>query len=77
MAADIWALGVLFYKILEGEYPFKLKRSYFGKWVFISSVLKFTDKTSKKNRNLIKSMLMRKPEKRVSLKNILKNWKNI
>jgi hypothetical protein len=67
-------LGVLFYKIFEGVYPFKVRKNCYGMWAFTNTSLEFSNKTSLKNRKLIKRMLGTKPERRISLEKILRNW---
>ena len=71
--SDIWSLGVLFYSMLYGRFPFKaqtqkelFKKINEGNLTFPDSV-----KVSDKVKNLLSKTIVIKPTQRISLEEIL------
>ena len=65
--SDVWALGVLFYKMMEGHYPFKIEKIASKVFVFRNQKLVFSSTIRKKHKTLIKGMIRIVPEKRLSV----------
>eukprot|EP01135_Chromosphaera_perkinsii_P009936 Nk52_evm29s1967 gene=Nk52_evmTU29s1967 len=74
-AADVWALGIVFYTLLVGRYPFsgETPEELFVK--IAESPVVFPPGVSSEAKNLIRLMLCKCPEKRPTVDDILShNW---
>ena len=69
---DLWSLGILCYEFLVGAPPFEEKSGHKATYRRISKVdLKFPSFVSPEAQDLIKKLLQHKPEKRISLEQVL------
>ena len=69
---DIWSLGILFFVMLQGNYPFRAKneRELFDK-IRKGSFEYIHDDISDKTKRLIESMLRVNPLERLTIKEVL------
>eukprot|EP00700_Malawimonas_jakobiformis_P002332 EC723893.1.p2 GENE.EC723893.1~~EC723893.1.p2 ORF type:complete len:107 (+),score=29.22 EC723893.1:265-585(+) len=72
-AVDLWSLGVLAYEFIVGQPPFETE-SHQETYRRIAKVdLKFSAYMSKEARDLIQKLLVRDPNKRLSVEKVLQN----
>lgn len=71
MKADVWSLGVLFYALLFGAFPFPAEDAKSMVEAQLSRVFTFPENTSENIKSLIVSMLEPSIEKRMSAKSVL------
>lgn len=68
---DTWSLGVLIYELLVGKPPFEAE-GYDQTYKRICDVdLKFPQTVTSEGKDLIKQILVKDPEKRIKLEDIL------
>ncbi|EGR31872.1 hypothetical protein IMG5_100210 [Ichthyophthirius multifiliis] len=76
-SVDIWALGILLFKILNGKFPFKGKNDQDLYKKINECKLDFESDVSLKSRLLIQSILKQNPDDRININQILENdWIN-
>ncbi len=74
---DIWALGVLLYEMLHGFAPFKGKSASEVQQAMLGGEYEFAPHLSDGVKGLISQILQFKPEKRVSIEEIMRHpWFN-
>jgi serine/threonine protein kinase len=71
---DVWALGVLYYRMLEGKYPFRMIKNERQKWQYLKMKIHYTEKVSKINKIIINSMLNKSFKERASLPKVIEFW---
>ena len=71
----MWALGVVFYRMLEGAYPFKVRRDSRFDWAVADGELRFSANVFAKHVKMIRSMLETDPERRLSVQALLGKYK--
>ena len=65
--ADVWALGVMFFKMATGNYPIKIENACFPK----DAVINFDEIKNTKIRDLVSAMLTIDPKERKSMSELL------
>jgi serine/threonine protein kinase len=70
---DIWSLGVLLYEFLVGHPPFEMEDQGETCRRIREVALTFPDIVPEGARDLISKLLVKQPEKRLSLLNVLKH----
>ena len=73
----MWALGILFYKMLTGKYPFVSKKSRSLMKRILRNSVKFPEGLEIKYVILLKKMLNKNPEQRPSVRKLLKYFENM
>lgn len=68
---DIWSIGVLLFFMLTGHYPFYSKSMTKLMYLIVNSTLEFHDAISSSAQNLIRQMLAKDQNMRISIDNIL------
>ena len=69
-SVDVWSLGVLMYEFLEGAPPFEDEKKSETYKKITSVNLKFPSHFSSEARDLITKLLVKDPQKRISLSDI-------
>jgi len=69
---DLWSLGVTLYKCLSGKFPFNGENKEELKKIVLSNYEPDYSKIPIKFREIVKNLLIRDPEKRITLNEILK-----
>ena len=77
--SDIWALGITFYYLLTGDYPWKgAKDPLHLREIILNQNIDFQPIKNEMARDLISQMLQKDPSKRASLDNLSKHpWVTI
>eukprot|EP00116_Pleurobrachia_bachei_P015942 sb/3476204/ len=70
---DIWCLGILCYEFLVGDPPFMTDEHEETYNRIVNTAVEFPDYVSKLARHFISSILRKRPEKRLALKEIAKH----
>jgi len=70
---DHWSLGILTYEFLVGKPPFESEDNGTTYRKIVQGVIHFPDKISEGARDLIRKLLVKQPEKRLSLHEVLKH----
>lgn len=73
----MWALGVLFFKMLTGNYPFKSKKSRYLMKKILQAKVHFPIEMEIKHVILLKKMLNKRPHERPSVRRLISFFANI
>lgn len=71
--ADVWALGVLFYRLVTGRYPFRGESDAELNLVIVKGEVKFDKEVSENLKMLIEGMLCKNEKQRLSLEEVLES----
>jgi len=70
-AVDIWSAGVVLYAMLYGTVPFKASNMSELQQIIMKAKYTLKDDISADSRDLLKKLLEKDPEKRITIKDIL------
>jgi serine/threonine protein kinase len=77
IAADLWALGVLFYVMLQGNYPFRASKEEVLFKKIEQGGFRFIADVSERSRALISRLIMVRPSDRVRLCELMEaSWQD-
>jgi serine/threonine protein kinase len=65
----------MYYKLLEKEYPFQMKKNQKNKWVYSSKKIRNPINLTYENKRILKKMLRKDPKKRCSISEIIQSLK--
>jgi MAP/microtubule affinity-regulating kinase len=71
--ADVWALGVLYFALLNGRFPFKGQNDKELYQKICNNDLEYNEKVSLGARNFLSSVLRKDPESRLSAETMLED----
>jgi serine/threonine protein kinase len=69
--ADIWALGIMYYKLIETVYPFKLMKTRGNKWVYKQKKIRLPRKMNQWQKWFLGKMLDIEPRKRANTSQLI------